>query len=168
MSQNPPSSGASICAVCATPMHVTPGVEARGRGRFCSKACRGKAGAAARTRNAPASDALFQAKIKSDPSGCWLWTGFLSKLGYGELTRHGKKAAAHRVAYTIWIAEIPDGMHVLHKCDVPACCNPEHLFLGAHADNMRDMAQKGRAVSRGSFPDEHRNRNRNSGTGRYQ
>jgi hypothetical protein len=53
---------------------------------------------------------------------------------------------AHRLAYTLAHGDIPDGMHVLHSCDVPCCCNPDHLRLGSHDENMRDMAERKRAV----------------------
>jgi hypothetical protein len=51
---------------------------------------------------------------------------------------------AHRVAWTLANGPIPAGMHVLHTCDNPPCCNPGHLWLGTQADNMADMARKGR------------------------
>lgn len=86
----------------------------------------------------------FEAQIHRATS-CWIWTGPRFKSGYGRASQGSKKRRAHRVAYEIFVGTIPDGMHVLHKCDNPPCVNPEHLFLGTHIDNMRDMEAKGRA-----------------------
>lgn len=86
----------------------------------------------------------FEERI--DKSGeCWIWTGSYSPSGYGRASRGLKKVRAHRAAYELYVGPITDGLHVLHKCDNPACVNPAHLFLGTHLDNMRDMETKGRA-----------------------
>ena len=89
-----------------------------------------------------------------DTSGeCWEWTGHLSDKGYGVWESHNprRRMYAHRTAYGLLVGKIPDCLHVLHTCDNPACCRPEHLFLGTHADNMADMKVKGRARSGGGY-----------------
>lgn len=68
---------------------------------------------------------------------CILWPWTLDKDGYGQVRIHGHKGA-HRIVYAVFNGPIPDGLHVLHTCDTPACVNPAHLKLGTHADNMRD------------------------------
>lgn len=78
-------------------------------------------------------------------SGCWLWTGSCNSSGYGHIGKQRSCSAGtvHRVMYEHFKGPI-NGLHVLHKCDTPACCNPDHLFLGTHADNMADKVAKGR------------------------
>ena len=82
--------------------------------------------------------------------GCWNWRLSKDRLGYGRLkVQMGAResfryTSAHRYAYELFVGPIPDGKHVLHRCDNRACCNPEHLFIGTHTDNMRDMHKKGR------------------------
>lgn len=78
---------------------------------------------------------------------CLLWTGRKSKDGYGKINRKGKTLSAHRYSWTLVNGPIPEGLFVLHKCDVPTCINPDHLFLGTHQDNMDDMKNKGRATN---------------------
>ncbi len=74
---------------------------------------------------------------------CWLWTGCVQR--YGQFAPHQSRAIkAHRFSWIIHYGQIPEGMHVLHRCDNPPCVNPEHLFLGTHKDNMADMVSKGR------------------------
>ncbi len=72
---------------------------------------------------------------------CWLWVGRIRK-GYGEIKYCGKHFGVHRVAYQYFVKDIPDGLCVLHKCDVPNCCNPMHLFLGTKRDNAKDRVKR--------------------------
>jgi hypothetical protein len=78
---------------------------------------------------------------------CHLWTGSTAigrRMPYGRISHEFTVLYTHRVSYELYIGTIPDGISVLHRCDVPRCCRPEHLFLGTHDDNMADMVAKGR------------------------
>ena len=80
---------------------------------------------------------------------CWLWSGTMTRAsGYGELVYRGEKHRAHRLAYELHNGPIPAGLCVLHKCDVPHCVNPRHLFIGTNLDNVRDRDDKGRGLRR--------------------
>lgn len=77
-------------------------------------------------------------------SGCWLWLGQLDAGGYGCIRIGRKMIKAHRASFMVYRDMIPKGIKVLHHCDIPSCINPDHLFLGTQADNVRDMITKGR------------------------
>lgn len=84
-------------------------------------------------------------------SGCWLWTGATTAGGYGQFRDGPTMAYAHRWAYEHFMGPIPGILYVCHRCDVPSCVNPAHLFLGTSGDNSHDMVEKGRqARVRGS------------------
>lgn len=84
------------------------------------------------------------AKVEKTES-CWLWNGAKLKFGHGVIGIGNKKTIlTHRASWIIHKGEIPKNLCVLHKCDVPNCINPEHLFLGTYADNNSDMHKKGR------------------------
>lgn len=104
-------------------------------------ACRRRIGRAVR----PAVVRFWEkVDIRGDDE-CWPWLGVLrgtGKMAYGVF--HGPERVASRAAWTFTWGAIDAGMGVLHRCDNPPCCNPNHLFLGTQADNMRDMAAKGR------------------------
>jgi hypothetical protein len=89
------------------------------------------------------------------PSGCWHYTGYKRKDGYGLVTfgqhRTGdrQRVLAHRYFYERLVGPIPEGMLVCHRCDNPSCVNPDHLFVGTHLDNNRDARQKDRSSRHG-------------------
>lgn len=93
----------------------------------------------------------FMNFIEFEPNtGCWIWTGYCSKNGYGQFglgskrNNTNKTVKASRFSYEIFVGQIPEGVEVLHKCDFPPCVNPDHFFLGTGQDNMNDMSLKRR------------------------
>lgn len=95
------------------------------------------------------ADRIFK-RIEKRDSGCWLWTGNKWLNGYGKVQGPNKQnnkpeRYAHRAMWMLTNGNIPEGKNVLHICDVRECVNPEHLYLGNQADNVRDMFARGRA-----------------------
>lgn len=98
----------------------------------------------------PIKDRLMKRVFKDPVSGCWLWMGSsMSRDGYGSFKLDGKNRTTHRVSYEVFKGEIPEGMCVLHTCDMPPCVNPEHLFLGTPKDNAADRVQRKRQIPTG-------------------
>ena len=76
--------------------------------------------------------------------GCWIWMGSIGRKGYGRVEIYGIELRAHRLSWEFHHGPIPEGLCVLHRCDVRSCVNPQHLFLGTNDDNIRDMVAKKR------------------------
>lgn len=78
---------------------------------------------------------------------CMEWSGCrLSRnkaRGYGRVRSGGKLVLVHRLVWELTFWTLPPWIHVLHRCDNPPCCNPDHLFIGTQRDNMRDRHRKG-------------------------
>jgi len=90
-------------------------------------------------RNHKVNEKLFWSRAEWE-GDCLIWKGKLYKDGYGNYSNK----RAHRLAYTLTTAEIPDGMYVLHSCDVRACINPAHLRVGTQKENIKESVAKGR------------------------
>jgi len=92
----------------------------------------------------------FWSRVARCPHGhdcskcCWLWTKGRTAAGYGALQIRHQQFYAHRLAYLLTYGPILPGFFVCHACDVPACCNPHHLWLGTTWDNGRHALRKGR------------------------
>lgn len=88
---------------------------------------------------------------------CWEWGGAKNKLGYGIIAIENRPQLAHRMAWESTHGQIPKGICVLHKCDNPPCCNPNHLFTGKNADNVADRHKKGRSRGGALYGENHPN-----------
>jgi len=95
----------------------------------------------------------FWAKVKKDcENDCWEWEASCNIHGYGQFRIDAKMVLAHRFSYELHYEKIPENMCILHSCDNTRCCNPVHLSIGTHNDNMQDMLSKNRkATTKGSL-----------------
>lgn len=107
----------------------------------------------------PMSDADYLAKLKArcviTDSDCWEMQSFRRvprgmqhrgpQFGYGLMSYRNKNWTTHRLAWRLTRGEIPKGMIVMHACDNPPCCNPDHLKLGTYAENSAEASAKGRS-----------------------
>lgn len=88
----------------------------------------------------------FWERVQKNESGCWPWLFAKCSGGYGTLWNKNKALTSHRVAWALTFGD-PGKMHVMHVCDNPICCNPSHMAIGTHADNMADMYAKKRRMA---------------------
>ena len=88
-------------------------------------------------------------QLVRQPNGCLTWTGCTNDFGYGVTWFNGKVLYAHRVAWALVNGPIPKGLHILHSCDNPPCCEPAHLRADTQAANNADMRAKGRQRTNG-------------------
>jgi HNH endonuclease len=124
------------CKGCGVIFHRIP--RPANRNKYCTNKCQ-----AAHVQIEPLID-RFNRYVRKDASGCWHWTGATDAKGYGSLLIDRQGVRAHRLAYMLFVGDIPDGHLVCHHCDEPSCVNPDHLFTGTNTDNMRDMVLKDR------------------------
>jgi hypothetical protein len=119
--------------------------------KYCSRECAHKAITLRHTTVSERDAALLalhrglldRYSVDND-SHCWEWTGTIGVRGYGRLGIMGRSYLAHRLSLLAHGYTLGDAQHALHRCDNPRCINPDHLYAGTHADNMRDAVQRGR------------------------
>lgn len=99
-----------------------------------------------RPRTLTLAESLDFLSMPEPNSGCRLWLGSVDMEGYGRLMHNYRIIKAHRAAWEVAHGEVPPGLIVCHKCDVPGCVEPRHLFVGTIADNNRDRSIKGRTA----------------------
>jgi hypothetical protein len=132
-----------ICPICESPF-TDPNY--RIDRKYCSRKCCSKG------LTVPVKERFEKYIIPEPNSGCWLWGRSWNVDGYGIINIRRKLIRAHRVSWELYVGPIPDGLHVLHKCDTPPCVNPAHLFLGNQIENIFDRDRKGR--NKGIFTEE--------------
>jgi hypothetical protein len=135
------------CWTCAEPRTIPRSLIGHRIGRFCNDRC--YAGWMAQQPKSLSAEWLAMGLICDLATGCWLWRGIrgdTSAEWYGTATSWGRYIRVHRLSYELHVGPIPDGLRVLHKCDVKVCVRPDHLYLGTQSQNMRDVWQRQRHV----------------------
>lgn len=90
-------------------------------------------------------EARLLSYLEPDPnSGCWLYSRSVNHSGYGLIMAYKKSQLAHRLAYRLWSGPLASEQRLLHACDTPSCCNPQHLRIGTQQENIQDMLDKRR------------------------
>jgi len=131
-----------VCPVCNQHFLALDYRAKAGKAICCSLQCSNK------YRKIPAKERFLRFVPMDKPvDACWIWLGATYSNGYGNFFDGTGHALAHRFAWELNFGPIPPEMHCCHKCDVRACVNPNHLFIGSRADNMRDMVIKHRSAS---------------------
>lgn len=94
-------------------------------------------------RKAGAEERFFESCIPVPESGCWIWLKSVSnQTGYGKAHHDGREISAHRLAFKLFVGEIPEGLQVLHSCDTRCCVNPDHLRAGTQKENAEDAVTR--------------------------
>lgn len=146
-----PAAVARTCEICEAPFTAKPSVLQKGYGRFCSQTCYSV------SQRTDPMDVFWEKVLLGDD--CWEWQAAKTRGGYGVLRANGR---AHKLAWVMRAGPIPDGFLVGHTCDNPPCVRNDepgiyvvrdiarprfgHLWLGTNADNLADMADKGRSL----------------------
>ena len=108
-----------------------------------------------RTWPAELGEHTIMSRVSPCPeSGCWLWTGRYGPRNYGQIRVSGHEWRAHRLSWVLFCGPIPGDLSVLHKCDVPSCVNPDHLYLGTEQDNADDAVARSRLITAGLTSDQ--------------
>ena len=141
------------CLVCRKTFQTYP-CRVRSGMVYCSKTC----SSSLRTK-IPVSVRFWEKVDKLGPihkrlgSRCWLWVAHTHKKGHGMLSDWpGMPLYAHRVSWELRYGPVTGERHVLHKCDIPNCVNPRHLYLGTNLDNIRDRVLRGRSLKGEACP----------------
>jgi hypothetical protein len=132
------------CAACGAQLErgETESASTYRARKFCDQQCMGRSFSERAITRRPERFWVHVQKVENEDA-CWEWTSRRDYKGYGRWLRG---TLAHRASFEFENGPIPKGLEVCHRCDNPLCVRPSHLFLGTHADNIRDMIAKGRAA----------------------
>lgn len=136
----------STCPSCGSERAITRQAHLRILSGVRSGMCRSCSGTN-RHRSKDYAPRFWSRVAIGDPDQCWEWMGTRIWCGYGRIGIHGKGTLAHRVAYELVVAPIPEGMQLDHLCCNKACVNPSHLEPVTNAENVRRAYERRRATA---------------------